>query len=237
MKRLFLSIFVIVGLIYLTAPVHAIPLLQEDFSSATIATGSINDPSDIVAHKWYDFPNTPRWTIFNDSGDNIAKLTPTDGDVTNILFTAVDATGLSIGTELTLDFEYKYTEPTTPGRAFAYLVGLNFPGNDLDTFAPWLDDAAGGGGSPDVNDGTVLYRLDLAMGGAGWISPTFPSVILSQEFDAIGVAFVFGDGRAFMGVDDVSLEASAASVPEPSTMLLFGSGLIGLWGFRKKFKK
>jgi hypothetical protein len=26
-------------------------------------------------------------------------------------------------------------------------------------------------------------------------------------------------------------------VPEPGTILLLGSGLLGLWGFRRKFKK
>jgi hypothetical protein len=31
-----------------------------------------------------------------------------------------------------------------------------------------------------------------------------------------------------MGVDPV---------PEPSTMLLLGSGMLGLWGYRKKIKK
>ena len=65
----------------------------------------------------------------------------------------------------------------------------------------------------DIASGNLLQTLDT---GAG-------------NYSLFGVA-VFGEITQGGG-------GGGGKVPEPTTLLLLGSGLIGLWGFRKKFKK
>jgi hypothetical protein len=97
-----------------------------------------------------------------------------------------------------------------------------------------LDDAAGGFGSPDINDGKVLTRLNLTWPTAGFVSASTSIVTLNQQFNAIALAFAFGDGQTIQAVDNVSVNAS---VPEPATMLLVGLGLIGIAGVKRRMHK
>lgn len=75
--------------------------------------------------------------------------------------------------------------------------------------------------------------------------PDFTSVVLdpSTTLNNVGVSFdsnnIFVDfvNSGSFNAEDFAKVNVAAAVPEPTTMLLLGSGLLGLWGARKKFKK
>jgi hypothetical protein len=106
---------------------------------------------------------------------------------------------------------------------------LNGDGTGNFAFGVYITGQATGGG--DARTGPIMFTVANA---------TFADLTVANNLGNIFVADVIlgannpGTTPGKTGMVDAS---GTPQVPEPATMLLLGSGLIGLWGVRKKFKK
>ncbi len=170
--------------------------------------------------------------------------------VTNGSFETGDFTGWTTGgnfedTEVVSGAFYDYTG-AQDGNFYAVLGPVGSDG----TLSQTLTDHAGaqytisfwfgsvGDNPSDFSaswDGTQLLSLTNPNTGAAWSQYTYQ--VTGTGSDTL--TFAFRDDPGYMSLDNVSVtENSGQSVPEPSSLLMLGTGVLGLGGVvrRKLFR-
>jgi hypothetical protein len=185
--------------------------------------------------------------VVNDDGDGVITINTAIGGYTVLVNTSQSKPAIGSATAPQLDITFTVTSGAgDPGDIFLILSDNGFSTTNPSTFTMSLDGngsgAAGtvaarawGGSSNNVRDFSLanLFANTGTLGATGSFSSTLTG-FFGPTVDPYSLMIAVQLNRAGSGTTTGDLNLTVSSVPEPASMMLLGTGLLGLAAARRR---